>query len=170
MSHLETALQNAVAASRHLAETDPQDEAIQRTVDNLQAQVGLLNELARADRSWGEDSMKDDAEFIGNQVQKLKAAAAAPARNYARIVSICDGLREATLAARRPENAAVRPQLAKIVKRVAGIFSEVDTVDDLDKPLEQIEKAVHALYGDQSRNETYYFDRRNKGHHPTPGE
>lgn len=166
MSHVETALRNAVAASRRLAESDPQDEAVQKTVENLQAQVGLLNELARSDRSWGEDSMKDDVDFIGKQVQRLKAAAAVPARNYARIVSICDGLREVAVAARRPENAAVRPKLATVVKRVAGIFSEVDTVDDLDKPLEQIEKAVHALYGpSQSLNEAYYFERRNKGHH-----
>ena len=103
--------------------------------------MGLLNEFARADRSWGEESMKDDVEFIGKQVQRLKAAAAVPARNYSRIVSICDGLREVAVAARRPENAAVRPKLAGIVKRVAGIFSEVDTVDDLD------------------------FERRGKGHH-----
>lgn len=165
MSHIQTALRNAIAASRRLAETDPQDEAVQRTVDNLQAQVGLLNELARADRGFGQDSMKDDVEFIGEQINKLKSAAAVPARNYIRIVKICDGLRGAAVAARRPENAAVRPRLAAIVKRVAGIFAEVDTVDDLDKPLEQIEKAVHALYGDQSKNDTYYFDRRNKGHH-----
>jgi hypothetical protein len=165
MSHAETAIKNITAASRRLAEADPQDEAVQRTIDELQSQVSLLNELARVDSGFGQDSMKDDAEFIGEQIKNLKAAASAPARNYAKIVSICDELREVVLASRRPENAAIRPKLATIVKQVAGVFSEVDTVDDLDKPLAQIEKAVHALYGDQSSNQSPYFERRNKGHH-----
>lgn len=174
MDHVSTALKNVVAASRRLAETDPQDEAVSRVVDHLQDQAGLLKSLmtqkptpdtAPSNRGWGKDSMDNDVEFIGQQVQKLKAAAAVPMRNYQRIVSICDGLANAVVAARRPENAGVRPQIAGVVKRVAGVFAEVDTVDDLDKPLEQIEKAVHSLYGDQSKNETYYFDRRNKGHH-----
>lgn len=165
MSHAETALKNAVAASSRLAETDPQDESVARVMKHLQDQVGLLKEQAREDRGWGKDSMENDIEFIGNQIQKLKAAAATPMRNYQRIVNICDGLAKAAVSARHPENAGVRPQIAGVVKRVAGIFSEVDTVEDLDKPLEQIEKAVHALYGDQSRNDVYYFERRNKGHH-----
>lgn len=164
MSHAETAIKNITAASRRLAEADPQDVAIQGTIDELQSQVALLNKLAHTD-SLGQDSTQDDSEFIGEQIKNLKAAASVPARNYAKIVSICDDLREVVLASRRPENAAIRPKLATIVKKVAGVFSEVDTVDDLDKPLAQIEKAVHALYGDQSSNQSFYFERRNKGHH-----
>ncbi|MGW8181087.1 MAG: hypothetical protein ACWGQW_20350 [bacterium] len=165
MSHIDTALTGALATSQRLAEADPQGEAVSQLVKNLQDQVSLLNELARADSGWGERSMKDDAEFIGNQIQKLKAAALAPAQNYARIVRICDGLRQAAIAARRPENAKIRPQLNRIVRKTAGVFAQVDTVDDLNKDLDAIEKAVHALYGDQSKNDTFYFDRRNKGHH-----
>jgi len=165
MSHAEIALRNAVAASSRLAEMDPQDESVARVVKHLQEQVGLLKEQAREDRGWGKESMEDDAEFIGNQIQKLKAAASTPMRNYQRIFSICEGLTKAVVAARHPENAELRPRIAGIVKRVAGVFAEVDTVEDLDKPLEQIEKAVHSLYGDQSKNGTYYFDRRGKGHH-----
>lgn len=167
MTDHETAVRNLLATTRRLAETDPQDEAAGRVVDSLQDQVGLLRELAQKDKSspWGSQSMKDDVDFIGDQIKKLKAAAAVPAANYRRIHSIMSALERAWTEAARPQNAAMRPKLASAVKRVAGIFAEVDTVQDLDKPLEQIEKAVHSLYGDQSKNSTYYFDRRNKGHH-----
>lgn len=167
MSHEQTAIRNLVAASRHLAEMDPQDEAVERTVQQLTENANLLRELAGKDKSspWGKGSMDDDVAFIGEQIKKLKAAAAVPARNYRRIHNILDGLEKVWISASRPQNAEVRPKVASVVKKVAGIFAEVDTVDDLDKPLEQIEKAVHGLYGDQSKNSTYYFDRRGKGHH-----
>ena len=174
MNYANTALKNVVTASRHLANMDPEDEAVSRVVNHLQEQAGLLRELitkrptpdtAPSNRGWGRDSMENDIEFIGHQIQKLKSAASTPARNYARIVRICDGLTAIASSARKPENYGVRPKIANIVKKVAGVFSEVDTVEDLEKPLDQIEKAVHSLYGDQSKNDTYYFDRRGKGHH-----
>ena len=172
MSHAKTAAQNALSAARILAETDPQSDAVGRTVQNLQNQVGLLNELAREDKNspWGADSMKDDVAFIGEQIKKLRSAAAVPASNYRRIVEITDKLREAWHVASKPQNAQVRPRVARLIQQVAGVFAEIDTVHDLDKPLEQIEKAVHGLYGDQSRNDTYYFGRRGKGHHDKPAE
>lgn len=174
MDYVATALNNVVSASRRLADTDPEDAAISRVVNHLQEQANLLHMLmtqrptpdtAPSNRGFGKDSMDNDIEFISHQIQKLKTAAAVPMRNYQRIVSICDGLTRAATSARRPQNAAIRPKIATVVKRIAGIFAEVDTVEDLEKPLDQIEKAVHSLYGDQSKNETYYFDRRNKGHH-----
>lgn len=170
MSHAKTAVQNAVSASRILAETDPQSEAVQRVVQNLQNQVGLLNELARADKNspWGEDSMKDDVAAIGEQIKKLRAAASYPASNYRRILAITDQLRNVWTDASKPQNVAIRPRVARLVQQVAGVFAEVDTVKDLDKPLEQIEKAIHGLYGDQSRNDIWYFGRRGKGHHDKP--
>src|SRR5271163_2208540 len=166
-------LRTITATARRLAESDPQSEAIQRTVDELQAQVKWLGQIEKPTGyknkgefgSFGENSMKDDISFIGEQVKKLKSAAEPAARNYTRIVSILAGLQRAVEIAKRPQYAALRPRIALIVQKTAGIFQEVDTVEDIDKPLEQIEKAVHGLYGDQSKNSTYYFDRRNKGHH-----
>jgi hypothetical protein len=160
-------LRNVIASSKRLAEMDPQDEAIKGTVEQLERSIGLLSEDAKAEPkdSWGEHSMKKDMEFLGEQIKKLKAAAVTPARNYTRIVNITDGLHNAFVAAQKPQNAKMRPHLVSIVKKVAGIFAEVDTVEDLDKPLEDIEKAVHKLYGDQSSNACYYFERRSRGHH-----
>lgn len=167
MSHKDTALKNVIAASRRLAESDPQDEAVGRTVAELESNVKLLKELASKDKSspWGAQSMKDDIDSLGDQIKRLKAAAAVPAANYRRMYEILAGLERVWQIASRPQNAAIRPKLASMVGKVAGVFAEVDTVQDLDKPLEAIEKAVHSLYGDQSQNSTYYFDRRGKGHH-----
>lgn len=160
-------LDQALKLSARLASMDPQDEAVQSTVEGLQAQLGLLGENAREDKNspWGAQSMKDDAEFIKEQIKKLKAAAAVPAANYRRIFDITTALERAWDHASKPQNASVRPRMAAVIAQVAGVFAEVDTVQDLDKPLEAIEKAVHSLYGDQSRNSTFYFERRNKGYH-----
>jgi len=163
----EAAVKSLIAASRRLAQMDPQDEAVSRTVAEMQETAKLLSEQAREDKSspWGSQSMKDDIDSIGDQIKRLKAASAIPAANYRRIYDICSSFERAWAVASRPQNAAVRPKVAGLLKKVAGIFAEVDTVQDLAKPLDAIEKAVHSLYGDQSKNSTYYFDRRGKGHH-----
>lgn len=162
----------AVAMAKHLAQMDPQDEAVGRTVDGLEAQVALLrggvDKPVGEKNSHGDQLRKDDIEHLGDQINKLRSAAIVPASNYRRIVSIMTGLRQACEFAKRPQNAAVRPRIAQIVEKVAGVFAEVDTVQDLDKPLEAIEKAVHSLYGDQSKNSTFYLERRGKGHHTKP--
>lgn len=162
-----TAVKNLVLASRRLAQMDPQDEAVARTVSEMQDNAKLLGELARDDKAspWGEQSMKDDIDSIGDQIKRLKAAAAMPAANYRRIYNILATLERAWSVASLPQNAVARPKFASAFKKVAGIFAEVDTVQDLSKPLDAIEKAVHGLYGDQSKNSTYYFDARGKGHH-----
>jgi len=164
----------AVEHATRLAQMDPQDEAVDRSIDGLEAQIALLQseveKPAGEKNSFGEHSRKSDIEHLGDQIDQLRSAAVVPAANYRRIVSILSGLKQAFVAAQRPQNAAIRPQIASIVEKVAGIFSEVDTVQDLDKPLEAIEKAVHSLYGDQSKNSTFYFERRNKGHHSEKSE
>lgn len=168
MTDLEKTLNEMAEGARRLAAMDPQDEAVQRTVEGLKSNAEMLRDEMKGEPkgSWGEHSMQQDADFIGEQIGRLKSAALTPARNYSRIVKIVEGLQGLHTASLRPQNAAVRPRVAELVRKVAGIFSKVDTVEDLDKPLEQIEKAVHALYGpDQSRNDAYFFDRRGKGHH-----
>ena len=165
MSHFDTATKKMLATINRLAEIDPQDEAVNRTVEELQESVNLLKELSREDREWGKKSMEDDSDFMLEQIKQLKAAAMVPANNYRKIVEICDLLKKVALDSRRPENANVKKHLATAIRKISGIFAEVDTVKDLDKPLDQISKAVHSLYGDQSKNQTFYFDRRNKGHH-----
>ena len=168
-----TGLRQVQANAHRLAETDPQDEAVARVVDELHKQVQWLGQIEKptgykANEDFGANSLKDDISFIGEQVKRLKSAAEPAARNYQRIVAILAGLQRATEIAKRPQYAAMRPRIAQIVEKVAGVFQCVDTVEDLEKPLEAIEKAVHGLYGDQSKNGTYYFDRRGKGHHEKP--
>lgn len=157
------------ATVKCLAQMDPQDEAVARTVQVLADEAAILKgeieKPAGFKGSFGENSKNADLEAIGDQIEKLHSAAAVPARNYARMASILVGLHRAHEASARPVYAHLRPRIAGIVEKVAGVFAEIDTVQDLDKPLEAIEKAVHALYGDQSKNSTYMFERRNKGHH-----
>jgi hypothetical protein len=172
MDHAE-AIKIIASTARRLAESDPQSEAAQRTIEELKKQVQWMGQIEKPTGykntgefgSYGDNSLKNDISFIGEQVKKLKSAAEPAARNYQRIVTILAGLQRAAKIAERPQYAALRPRIALIVQKVAGVFECVDTVEDLDKPLESIEKAVHGLYGDQSANSTYYFDRRNKGHH-----
>lgn len=162
-----TVVKNLLASSRRLAEMDPQDEAVARTVAEMTEHTKLLGELASKDKSspWGAQSMKDDIDAMGDQIKRLKAAAAMPAANFRRMYDILASMERVWADAARPQNASVRPKVASMMKKIAGVFAEVDTVQDLDKPLGAIEKAIHSLYGDQSSNATYYFDRRGKGHH-----
>jgi len=171
MNTLENVKKLAVTV-RRLAQSDPQDAAVSETVDEMHAGIDLLTKgvekPAGAPGSFGEKSLQDDASFVADQISKLKAAAAVPAKNYARIFNVLAGLQKAAEIAKRPQYAALRPRIATIIEKVAGLFAEVDTVADLDKPLEAIEKAVHGLYGDQSKNSTFYLDRRGKGHSSKP--
>jgi hypothetical protein len=162
-----TIVKNLLVASRRLAAMDPQDEAVSRTVAEMDESAKLLRELASKDKSspWGAQSMKDDIDAIGDQIKRLKSAAAIPAANYRRMYDILASMERVWSDAARPQNAAVRPKVATMMRKIAGVFAEVDTVQDLDKPLESIEKAIHSLYGDQSKNHTYMFTQRGKGHH-----
>lgn len=158
-------MKTILASVRKLAQMDPQDAAVDATVEELRANVSLISEKAGdSEDGHAKDSMKDDVSFINDQISKLHAAASAPARNYQRVLAIVAGLARAAKAAEQPRNAAVRPRIAGLVAKVAGVFAQIDMVEDLDKPLEAIEKAVHSLYGDQSKNSTFYLGRRGKGH------
>jgi len=106
----------------------------------------------------------EDLSSLKEQVNKLHEAAVLPMRNYQRIASILEGLKRVIAIAERPQNAEIRPRIASVVKKVAGAFAEIDTIEDLDKPLAQIESAVHKLYGDQSLNKSMYPHRHGKGH------
>jgi hypothetical protein len=117
--------------------------------------------------SLGSEPAKPALEFsvVSEQLDKLHNAAVVPAQNYRRIATITGKLRGLVKLAALPQNAGVREQMAAIVAKTAGIFAEVDTVDDLDKPLAAIEKAVEKLYGDQNAPSTYNFEQSGKGHH-----
>lgn len=161
-------IQNIRTAAAKLAQMDPQDEAVARTVQGLQEQIALLGQVEKPagdKNSHGKGMREDDVSFMKDQISKLHQAAVIPLKNYRRIASITEQLARAVDLSARPQNAAVRPHVAKVIEKVAGVFREVDTVEDLEKPLEQIEKAVAALYGDQSSNSSLFFERRGKGHH-----
>lgn len=164
--------QELVESVNRLAATDPTNDVVGNRVQEVFLNVKKIREASdpTSDRpvapTHSEFVVENaPAESIIDQIDQMRSAAARPAANYGRMISILDGLRHAAALAQRPQNAAVRPRIAEIVNKVAGVFQQVDTVQDLDKPLEQIEKAVHALYGNQSANSTYYFDRRGKGNH-----
>lgn len=164
----ENQVRSVVASVRKLAQMDPQDEAVAATVQEMEQQISLLSEQSRDAQkgSVSQNSMKDDMEFIRDQITKLHSAAIVPAQRYQRILNICAGLKRAAMIAERPQYAAIRPRIAAIVTRVAGAFAQVDTVADLDKPLEAIEKAVSSLYSNGKQNDpsTYNFQARGKGH------
>ena len=159
-------LKNLVIASRRLVAMNPEDpDCDAASADVLSAASKAVDEAPEADKESKEDDSKKDLDLLHDKVKDLYAAAQEPAKAYGRVLAITAGLGRAVEIARRPQNAAIRPRLAKIVEKVAGVFAEIDTVKDLDTTLEQIEKAVHSVYGDQSKNSTFYFDRRGKGHH-----
>lgn len=153
-------IRTVIATVKKLAQMDPGDAAVEATVDGLAGQAAALGEQPRE-----ASAPASDMSLVRGQIAKLQAAASAPLRNYRRISAILDGLARAAAAAEQPRYADRRQRIATIAQKVAGLFAEVDTVQDLDKPLEQIEKAVHGLYGDQSKNSTFYLGRRGKGHH-----
>ena len=168
---------NAVIKSvNRLAATDPSGPGVEERARELVASVGKLKSAVDADPAPERKVAPAKSEFVVEnpsvleEIDLMRSAAAKPAERYGRVIAILDGLRHAAVLAGRPQNAAVRPQIAAIVKKVAGVFAEVDTVQDLDKPLEQIERAVHGLYGNQSSNSCYYFDRRGKGGHGSAPE
>lgn len=171
-------LNQVIKSVNRLAATDPSSPSVEERARELLASVGQFKtaleptpapaperEVAPARSEFVVDNPS-----ILDEIDQMRSAAAKPAERYGRVIAILDGLRHAAVLAGRPQNAAVRPQIAVIVKKVAGVFAEVDTVQDLDKPLEQIERAVHGLYGNQSSNSCYYFDRRGKGGHGSAPE
>jgi hypothetical protein len=154
---MDNSLKNIVASVKALNSMDPRDPSI----------VRLASDLANHAGSATNENV--DADFLSNQVKRLAAAAATPAENYSRIMSIAGDLEKAIEISRRPQNAAIRPKIAGLVEKIAGIFAECDTAADLSKhSLEEIQAAVHKLYrgGKMNDPETYNFQSSGRGHHP----
>lgn len=149
-------VRNITAAVYQLANTDPTNPVTLQAVDNL---VSSVSSYELQDVSLG---------FLKDQVGKLQVAASTPARNYTKILSIASGLNRAIEVASQSNDRALNARIATVIQKVAGIFAEVDTADDLaGKSLEQIESAVHSLYSGGKMNDpkTYNFMARGKGHH-----
>ena len=156
-----------VAAVKRIAEMDPQDAAVDATVKEMKMESELLGEkLAETESAPVVHSMEQDQKSIAEQIDRLHEAAVQPAKNYVRITNILRGLKQASVIAQRPQNAAVRPRIAQLVAKTAGLFAEVDTMADLSKPLADIEAAVHKLYGPHLNSpNAYMFKKNSKGFH-----
>lgn len=101
------------------------------------------------------------------QIARLHKAAVTPAKNYSRIISIASGLDRAAVMARN-SGPDMQRQIASLIQKVAGIFAECDTADELaSHSLAEIEAAVHRLYNNGKQNDphTYDFVQRGAGHH-----
>ena len=165
MSDTPDSVKEILAFTRKLAEMDPKDDAVSRAVKGLESQIAILREQMKGTRSWAKDSMSSDIEYLQEEIKRMKAAAEIPAKNWQRVISILDGLHRAATLAVRPQNSEVAPRIKEITAKVAGLFKEIDTAEDIaEKSLEEIEKAVANMYGDQSKNSTYY-KLDTKGHH-----
>jgi len=106
--------------------------------------------------------LSDRHDYGSDPIGDMMVVASRAARNYRRIASVLSKLyqiRKSTKGNRR-----MASDVSNMTKKVAGLFSLIDTVDDLDRPLDEIERAVHSMYGDQSKNSTFYLKRRGKGH------
>lgn len=104
---------------------------------------------------------------IRSEIARLHKAAATPAKNYTKILSIATGLDRA-VSLSRTADPAVQAKLAALVQKVAGIFAECDTADELaSHTLDEIQAAVHRLYNNGKQNDphTYDFVQRGAGHH-----
>ena len=148
-------LRDVVANTKRLADADPQDEAIVRSVDGLHDQVTIVKEQMKdaVPDSWSKSSMEDDVAFMNEQMKRLKAAAFKPANNWRRIVNIINGLERVTASLSRPQNAHLASKVRDIAQKTAGILASVDS-SDCSMSLEEIEKMVEKIYGpDQSRND-----------------
>jgi hypothetical protein len=103
-------VKSIIAAVYELKNTDPTNPATVGAVDNLLERVA--HEELR-DVSVG---------FLKDQVQRLQVAAATPARNYTRILSIASALDRAVQVASKSEDQAMKAKIASIIQKVAGIF------------------------------------------------
>lgn len=155
-----------LASTVKLAESDPQDDAIAKTVKGLQDQVSILRDQMKGSRSWSKDSMQNDMDFLGNQISRLKKAAEIPANNWKKILNITEGLHRAVVIASKPQNHSPETvsKLKSAIAKVAGLFQEIDTTEDLNRPLAEIEAAVAKLYGNLSDNSSFY-KLSDRGHH-----
>ena len=157
-----------------LSSADPLDAEVAALTEEIASELEAagMNELSESKAPVHmEVPVHSEPDSLMEQVASLHSAATIPAKNYARVASITSGLARAVEISRRPQYAAVRPRIAKIVSKLAGIFSEVDLAEDVSaRSLEEIERMVHSLYsnGAQNKPSTYDFVARGKGHHNKP--
>ena len=149
-----------------LVALEPTDKAVVTQLASVASALSSIEkEVMEKVTSEPVKTASPDMVKTADAIGRLYHAAGTTRQNYDRIMGILEGLHSAVKVAAKPQNVAVRPRVASLVEKTAGVFALCDTVQDLDRPLAEIEKAVHSLYGDQSKNSTYYFDRRGKGHH-----
>ena len=137
-----------------LSKMNPYDPEVVRVINKLSTE--LESNVA----------VELDPDQLLAAVKDLHFAAKIPANNYNRVASITSGLAQAIELSKRPQFAGLRSQIASIVQKVAGIFSEYDLADEISShTLEEIEAAVHKLYSNGATNKpsTYYFEARGKG-------
>jgi hypothetical protein len=139
-----------------LSKMNPEDPEVENITNHIAAEVGVNEEVTT------------DPDFLLSSVKKLHNASTVPARNYAKVAAITADLSRVIEVSRRPQYAALRPRIATIVTKLAGIFAQVDLADDISAhTLEEIQTAVHKLYsnGQMNKPSTYNFVARGKGHH-----
>lgn len=141
---------------KDLVSKDPSDPSIVDALNKLSSEMGLDSK-----------PLAGDPDTLLQEVRTLHKAATVPAKNYARVASITSDLARAIEISRRPQYAALRPHIANILQRLAGIFAQVDLAEDISShTLEEIETAVHKLYsnGAQNKPNTFNFEARGVGH------
>ncbi len=155
-------MKDLVQSIRRLASVDVNsDSQVTEAVDSVFKSV--KNASAGSSNNSPKQSVDADNSLIA-KIDRFASAIKTPADNYRRMEKIVAGVRRLAMISERSGNSDLKEKTSRILVKLAGVFKEVDTVSDLDRPLEEIEKAVHSLYGDQSKNSTYYFERRGKGH------
>ena len=153
---MEKSLQTVIENVHRLAATDPNGGGVE---DNVQSLFNSVNTLSE------DDPIIDP---VGNslieQVDLMRSLMSSAIAKHQKVMEILNGVREAVELLELPANEPMRPRVASVVQKIAGVFAAVDTVADLEgKSLDEIENAVHKLYGNQALNSTFYTARRGKG-------
>lgn len=172
-----------LASVKKIAESEPTSSDLEALVDSLEdqlealgAQVEALNALTSPESEEAPAESEETAESeeapaaqpkeastIFDTLNEFRRASEVPVKNYLRINSICRSMEMAATLASRPQNASARPKLAAAVVKLAGLFAKVDTAEDLDRPLSEIENALQSLYKNPNDPSTYNFSERGKG-------
>lgn len=156
---MEKSLQTVIENVHRLAATDPVGDGVSNSVKTLFDSVNSLK---------AEVPAQTDSSSVIEQIDLMRSLVASSMNKHEKMMNILNGVRKAAELLQLPVNESMRPRVASVVQKIAGIFAEVDTVADLEgKSLEQIEKAVGSLYGNnQSLNKNFYFTRAGRGHGP----
>ena len=149
-------LQEVVNSVHRLAATDPTSEGVSNKVQSLYDSISDLKLSEPLDSTIGGSVIE--------QIDLMRSGIASSINKHQKVMNILDGIRTAAELVQLPQNELMRSRVASVVQKIAGVFAAVDSVADLEgKSLEAIQAAVHKLYGDQSKNGTFYTSRRGKG-------